>query len=65
MIPSWVLNIIRHLVFIGDPKGTMILTTTHMHASLTVSFTTRIENAQPEPPKTSPDAEGPDKPYQA
>ena len=28
MVPFWVLNIIRHLVFWGPKKGTIILTTT-------------------------------------
>ena len=29
-VPFWVLNIIRHLVFRGPKKGTIILTTTQM-----------------------------------
>ena len=32
MIPFWVRNIIRHLIFRVPQKGTLVLTTTHMIA---------------------------------
>ena len=44
MVPSWVLNIIRHLIFRVPQKGTIILTTTQYDSNSGAFGARRVES---------------------